>query len=310
MLYKNNLNKKLWLSYIKTYEDFNKKIPDDMKTLFNEIRKCIGNPNKSFKIDIDLDKLNFCNIILKLDVNFTEIKNNLSYVENDIIYYSNININDLLEGKDIINLPIIIKDVNLNKDKLISVISHEIRHIYDVFMVNSESDMKSFVHSLYYGFLSKNEQDEKFKYFLYLVYLSLEHELIARNTMLWEMFINCNCSKDELLNLYKKCSIYKSYIELSSFNYSELKNIPNILTKINEFIKYFGGVPCTDANVFFENWKIYFNNKSLEYQKESLEIIDNVYNIINENNTNKNIINVKDMLLDIYNKFIKKTDEN
>jgi hypothetical protein len=56
------LNRKLWLSYLKTYEDFNKKIPDDLKDLFREVRKLIGEPKTSFQTKIDLAKLNFCDI--------------------------------------------------------------------------------------------------------------------------------------------------------------------------------------------------------------------------------------------------------
>ena len=51
------LNKNLWLKFIKTYESFNKEIPNELKKLFNEVRQIIGNPTESFKKYIDLKTL-------------------------------------------------------------------------------------------------------------------------------------------------------------------------------------------------------------------------------------------------------------
>ena len=169
-----SIDKKLWIKYIKTFESFNKEIPDELKVLFKKIRNIIGNPTDSFDINIDLNTLGFCNLIIELNVTFEKLNSGISYNDKDIVYYSNININDLVLGKDKTKIPINIKDIHLNVDKLSSVISHEIRHIYDVYTINEESDMKSFIKSLYYTELSKNEDNTYFLDFLNLVYLSLE----------------------------------------------------------------------------------------------------------------------------------------
>ncbi|MCK9446653.1 hypothetical protein M0Q50_07305 [bacterium] len=304
------INKNNWLSYLKTYEDFNKNIPDVLKKLFKDIKDIIGTQTDSFEKSINLNDLNFCDIIINIKVNFNKLNNNKPYHKKDIIYYSNININDLIENKDIIDIPINISDVNINMNKLISVISHEIRHIYDVYTINDESDMESFIRTLYYNKLSKSENNNDFKYFLHLVYLSLEHELIARNTMIYEMFIECNCSKEELIKLFEDSYIYESFIKLNDFNYTNLINIPNIIEKVNDFINYFGGNICQnndDVILFFTNWKEYFKNKSDEYIIESYKIIDNVFNMIKENKIVKKQ-NVKELLLYIHNKYIIKKD--
>lgn len=304
------INKNTWLSYLKTYEDFNKNIPDVLKKLFKDIKDIIGTQTDSFEKSINLNDLNFCDIIINIKVNFNKLNNNKPYHKKDIIYYSNININDLIENNDIIDIPIDISDVNINMNKLISVISHEIRHIYDVYTINDESDMESFIRTLYYNKLSKSENNNDFKYFLYLVYLSLEHELIARNTMIYEMFIECNCSKEELIKLFEDSYIYESFIKLNDFNYTNLKNIPNIIEKVNDFINYFGGNICQnndDVILFFTNWKEYFKNKSDEYIIESYKIIDDVFNMIKENKIVKKQ-NVKELLLYIHNKYIIKKD--
>jgi len=303
------LNKNLWNKYIKTYESFNKEIPDELKKLFNEIRQIIGNQTKSFKKNIDLNSLEFCNLIIELDVKFNKLNSEIRYEDKDIIYYSNVNINDLVTGKDRTIIPIIIDDINLNVDKLCSVISHEIRHIYDVYTINEESDMKSFTNSLFYTELLKNESNKYFIDFLQLIYLSLEHELIARNTMIWEMFINCKCSKEELYRLYHDSYMYKSFNILKSFDYNKLINEQDIIDKVNIFINYFGGNLCADKNdifIFFENWKKYFITKSDEYIIEGYKVLDDILSINEFKNNKSDTINIKDLLLYIHKKFIFK----
>ncbi|MCK9415963.1 hypothetical protein M0Q97_04815 [Candidatus Dojkabacteria bacterium] len=250
--------------------------------------------------------MDFCDLIICLDVKFNKLNSGIRYEDKDIIYYSNININDLVLGKEKTIIPIIIYDVNLNIDKLISIISHEIRHIYDVYTINDESDMKSFINTLYYTELLKNETDKYFVDFLQLVYLSLEHELIARNTMIWEMFRNCKCEKNELYKLYYESYMYKSFNLLNSFNYHNLIDVNNI-EKVNNFINYFGGSLCENENdiiIFFKKWQKYFKEKSDEYLKEGYKVLNDILNINEFKNSDIKIINVKDLLLYIHNNYI------
>ena len=305
------LNKNLWLKFIKTYESFNKEIPNELKKLFNEVRQIIGNPTESFKKYIDLKTLGFCDLVMELDIKFEQLNSGISYDDKDIVYYSNININDIVLGKITTKLPIIIKDIQLNVDKLCSVISHEIRHIYDIYTINDESDMNSFKKSLYYSLLKEQENDKDFSNFLDMIYLSLDHELIARNTMMWEMFSYCKCSKDELYSLYHQSYMYKSFDILKSFDYTNIINVPNIIQKVNIFINYFGGNLCTDNNdilIFFKNWKKYFITKSDEYITEGYKILDDILTINEFKNNKSNLINVKDLLLYIHNNFILKNN--
>lgn len=303
----NQINKNLWYKYIKTYESFNKEIPNELKELFNNIRELIGNPTDSFNMNIDLKKLNFCDLVIELNVEFNKLNNGIPYDDKDIIYYSNINVFDLVTNKTIIKIPILIKDIALDINKLSAVISHEIRHIYDIYNINDESDMKSFTKSLYYTELKKKETNKNFINFLNLIYLSLEHELIARNTMIWEMFKYCKCSKEELYNLYYKSYMYKSFNILKSFKYESLINEKEIIIKVNNFINYFGGNICKNENdilLFFQNWEKYFNDKSDEYIEEGYIVLNDILSI-NEHKYNKlSVKNVKDILLYIHSNYI------
>jgi hypothetical protein len=307
------INKNIWLKYLKTYESFNKDIPDGLKYIFNEVRNKIGEQKDSFDLDINLNDFDFCDLILNIKVEFNKLNSGIRYEDKDIIYYSNLNIDDIIRNKDKTTIPVKISDVCINSDKLSSVLSHEIRHIYDIYTINDESDMKSFMNSMYYSELSKNENNEQFLNFLRLIYLSLEHELIARNTMIWEMFINCKCSKIELYKLYKESFMYKSLTYLNDFKYDQLLKIDDILLKVNNFINYFGGNLCKsddDINFFFINWSKYFKKKSDEYIKDGYKIIDDLIQLNEFKHNTAKVKNVKEILLEIHNKYILKKPLN
>jgi hypothetical protein len=306
---KNNFNRKKWLKYIKVFEEFNKEIPNELRDIFNKIRKELGNPTKSFTKILDLNDYNFVDIRVKLIVNFTEISSIEPYENRKVIWYSNININDLNEKKHIVDIPINIIDTHINIDRLSSTISHELRHIYDYYVANDEADMKSFTDGLYINLLKNNHNNPEFLNFLELVYLSLEHELIARNTMIYENFINCRCNKEELIELFKKTYIYESLIILKSFNHNKLNYNNELLKNTNDLIKYFGGNLCNnieDVKIIYKNWENYFKLKSDEYIEEAYKVLDDIYNVIKENSNHKMNMTAKELLLDIYNKYIKK----
>jgi len=306
---RNNINRNKWLKYIKLYEEFNREIPEELKNIFNKVRIEIGKPLESFTKIIDLNDYGFKDIKIKIIVEFNKDNSTLPYCDRKTMYGSNINVNDLFENKEVMNIPINIFDREIDIDKLSSVVSHEIRHIYDFYNVNDKSDMDSFIHLLDINRLKKNHKNFEFLNFLELVYLSLEHELIARNTMIHENFINCKCSREELIELFKKTYVYESLIILDTFDSNKIKYDDKLLKSINEFVLYFGGNECENENdirIFFNNWEKYFKMKSNEYIKEAYKVLDNLYNAIKENYDYKNNITVKELLLNIYNKYIKK----
>ena len=125
--------------------------------------------------------------------------------------------------------------------------------------------MKSFYDIHNYNLVRTGEENIKFKKFLYCVYLTLEHELVARNTMIWEMYRYCNCSKEMLYELFEDSFIYESFEFLDSFNINVVIHENNILKKVNKFISYFkGDKMCNnqrDVILFFTNWDKYFKER-------------------------------------------------
>ena len=305
MIYNYNQN---WGNYIKIYEEFVKGIPDELKNIFNKVRKDVGGQTSSFKKILDLEKYGLVkDVKIFLDVSYE--KSNYSN------YYSNINIFELLNPIEYktINIPIHIRDVSIDNDKLISIISHEIRHIYDFYLANDDSDIESFLKSLYLNKLKNdNVFHREFNNFLNLVYLSFEHELIARNTMIYENFINCNCSKEELFSLFEKTYIYESLIRLKEFKHEDVLKISKneLIQYTNLFLEFFKENKIDDIEKYYQNWEIYFKSKSDEYLKEAYNVLNDIYNKKiyehfhpNEYPSYKENINMKNIILKIHENF-------
>lgn len=303
-----------WRKFLESHKiyEFLKEIPTDLKNVYNKVQKDIGEHQESFSKTLNLADYDFCNMIVNVTVTFKR--------SNKIKYYSNVNIYDVIfEPEKTIQIPVIIEDVEIDNNKMWSLIAHELRHIYDVITINDEdeADMRDFIKSQH---IEKLRENENFLNFTNLVYLSLEHELIARNTMLYEQFKFCDCSKNELYELFKKTFIYEALQNLKNFNHLNIiKNtsLQEQLKYTNSFISYIGGEPVKnsdDVKTFYLKWENFFIEKSNEYLSEAYEILDEIANKkINESfyyekyaSYNEiGFFTVKKLLKNIYEDYIK-----
>lgn len=281
------LDSKRWLKYIRLYEDFNREIPTELKEVMAKLRKNLGNIQHSYTIVINLSDYSFADIKVNLCID-VEIINSfrvVDYTDRELVYSGDINIYQLITNDTAgIDLNIIIKDYYVDNERLYSLISHEFRHIYDVFTIESEEDMASFTKSLYLARLNNNYTitNDIFKNFLFLVYLSLEHEMVARNTMIYENYINCKCSKVELYKLFETSYIYKSFKQLQSFDSSKMLKIDSLYDDTQAFASFFNIDIAVDVEVFYKNWERYFKKVSSEYLVDAYKILDNIYDKVNE----------------------------
>jgi len=248
----------LWKKH-KEFENFKyKNIPDEIKKVCIEIRK-------------DLINKFFNKIYLIGDVNIKVI---LNFSKTTKPYYSNINIFDILNG--IVIIPIKIEtEINFDIDYLMGIITHEIRHVYDIFTVADDSEIDDFKKSLFLKSLT-----EKNKEFIELVYLSLEHELIAYNNMLYESYRYLNVSdKKILLNLIKESHTFKSLQKLKSYNSEEFiknNNSDKLRKFTDEFSTIFKDDFNDDLNLYYKKWEIFFRKKADEYTKHFYKIADDI----------------------------------
>jgi hypothetical protein len=125
-----------------------------------------------------------------------------------------------------------------------------------------------------------------FNEFFTLVYISLEHELVARNNQIYPYIKFKNLSKEESLSILKNSFIYKALEKLRSFDYQKFIGYfdENILINItNNFIKdclYDNETIIENLNElesFYKIWDEYFNEISIKWEQILMSEMDYIY---------------------------------
>jgi hypothetical protein len=267
-------------------------IPGDLKDLSNELTIELTNVNLPYK-----KLINFGGI--EVDIEIKQSNKN----------YSSVDWFKFLRG----DYEIIIEvENNYDINYAISTIIHEIRHMIDFTDENLNAGLSSFD-------IDKNLRKyniDVFNKFYILVYISLEHELVARNNQIYPYIKFKNTTKDESLNILKQSFIWKALEMLSCFDYVSFVNNfdENILVNItNRFIK-----ECLyDDDTIIENkdelinfyrvWHEYFNDISEKWKELLFREVDMIYErkckIVN-------LMNHQDVLNSIWSKIKKIKNKN
>ena len=190
---------------------------------------------------------------------------------------------------------------NYDLNYAISTIIHELRHMLDFCDENLNSGLSSFD-------IDKNLRKyniDIFNQFYILVYISLEHELVARNNQIYPYIKFKNLTKEESIEILKKSFIWKALEMLKGFDYNGFINKFDISTLINitnNFIKdclydnesYIENID--ELRNFYKIWDEYFNEISDKWKKLLLREVDYVY----ERKINNQFISYKDVIIDIW----------
>ena len=259
-----------WIKYNKLFEDFSEKsYPQLIKKVCLIIRRDIEiNGDKSFNKVYNIYGLNILiNIHFRLD--------------NKQPYYSNVNIYDVISGKEPNLIDISVTDLSIDLNYLMGIISHEIRHIYDILTTVDDLDVKDFLKS---RVITEYKRDGVNKEFINLVYLSLEHEMIARNNMLYEMFRWQGISDKEMLyKLFEKSYTYDALKQLNSFDFRKMVELDNIIDFTYRFSKSIGDEFDGDLLKYYSNWNDFFIKKSDEFLSYVDSMLDDVIDDIKNN---------------------------
>jgi len=225
-------------------------------------------------------------------------------------YYSSIDWNKFLNNdfEIIIEVP---KNYDINY--LVSIIIHEFRHIIDFTDENLNNGLSSFDMELNL----RKYNIPKFNDFFILMYISLEHELVARNNQIYPYIKFNNLTKDESLQILKTSFIWKALIQLKNFNVdsfisrfdtNELINITNQFikdvlydneTKIESYI---------ELKNFYELFNEYFVDVSEKWKELLLKEVDYTYERKIFNINQNSIDGYKTILNEIWSKL--KNDNN
>lgn len=197
----------------------------------------------------------------------------------DLSYSSHIDWNKFMN--DIYEIDIKVpNDYDLNY--LVSTLIHELRHIIDFSDGAKSSGLSSFLMDIHL----RDFNVGLFSEFYILVYLSLEHELLARNNQIYPYIKFKNLSRDESLYILKKSFIWDSLQNLNNFNslsFIEKFKTDNLIEKTNSFIKTVLLDSETiienknDLIVFYNIWEEYFKEISKNWTTILLSEIDRIY---------------------------------
>jgi len=197
------------------------------------------------------------------------------------IYNSNISALEIFNNEfNNFNIDFIIKDDKIDNDKFFSLLTHELTHIWQ--LLNDEYD-ESFNKMINIEDF-KNKVSQYKLNFLNYIYMNFEHELNARLNQTYEYYkFKKISSADECINDFKNSSVYKDWTVLGDFNYRKhlIKyNNQNLLEFTNQFNLLYGidEITVDKLEKYYDNWKIVFENNSLEYIKLCEDAIRKVFN--------------------------------
>jgi hypothetical protein len=234
----------------------------------------------------DLDELSeyFTNEFQSIQLPFTkkyEIFGVLFHItiSHDFNYSSHIDWNKFMN--DIYEIDIKIPN-NYDLNYLVSTLIHELRHIIDFLDGVKSSGLSSFLMDIHL----RNFNIGLFSEFYSLVYLSLEHELLARNNQIYPYIKFKNVSKEKSLDILKNSFIWNALQNLNNFDsISFIKKFKNddIIGKTNSFIRDVLHDKKTiiddesDLIKFYNIWKEYFNEISKNWTTILLSEVDRIY---------------------------------
>lgn len=253
----------------------------DLKDLSYELTKELSN------VELPYSKL----------LNFGGIEVDIKIVKSNK-YYSNIDWVKFLKG-DYEVIVEVIEDYDINY--VVSTIIHEIRHMIDFTDENLNAGLSSFDMDMNLRKYNINTFSE----FYILVYISLEHELVARNNQIYPYIKFKNLSKGDSIEILKNSFIWRALDKLNSFDYEKfvVKFDTNFLIKTtNNFIKdcLYDNETFIDNKdeliLFYKVWDEYFRETSKKWHDLLLREVDVIY----ERKVNKEFIDYKEVINKIW----------
>lgn len=285
----------------------------DTKYLFSHIGKA-GKveidewiPIKILISELIFNTVNF-NIVIHLNENYTDVdvvswgvaveasdESNYKLLydkQNDTI---NLHVNFISASDN--NFTDIVDYLQKEKVKTIGILSHELKHVYDKYMIGYQmlSDI------IDYQSWSKTSTgfDDLDKFFYYL-YLTSESENLVRPSEIAGYIVASDITKSEFKEFLEKTKIYKELIEIKNWSYRGLKQ--ELLNNMKDIRMRFDSIPDSESDLDVLNVVLKIAYKSV-FDKSS-EILEDILGL---NNTIKAILGkIKDSDIQFYNDYFTK----
>lgn len=254
--------------------------------------------NKSLIINEDLDEPSIIPELIELshELDSTEIDGflgsigDISYTikinKNKTAYHSSVPSSEILNSvinnvklSFILNIDVI---DNFDKDYVISIIIHEIRHIYDMYTITKKKHFYSFTRDLKIQLTKEKIDDDKYSEFLNCIYYSLLHELVARNNQVYPILKNKKITKDESYEMIKSTFIYSTFQYLNSF---DSKKFVSSFSRddLSDFTNIFNSIYCNsdkeikNIDEYYHKWELFFKKTQDRWFNEMKLEIDKIY---------------------------------
>ena len=175
-------------------------------------------------------------------------------------------INSKLLNNKLYDIEIYIEYIDINnKSEIIGIITHELTHImefYQIMIKNNKDNIKIRPHHIDIKIAYKKlgiPQSNVYYEFVYLLYLSLDTEINARTSQVYNFLMNINSTDyDFLLNELTKNNIYNYSNILSNFNYNSFINkcinklgLESLLIITNKLTENLSEIKNNKNKVFF-----------------------------------------------------------
>lgn len=270
--YKEYLKESLNPWYVKnSMKSFNKQdndkltITGDLKDLSEKLTNELSN------IELPYNKL----------IQFGGVEIDISIIKtNTKSVYSKVSWNNFINND--YNIPIEVPE-NYDNNYLVSTIIHEIRHMIDFSDIAMSYDISSFDLDMRIRKFKTSEFDSFYR----LLYISLEHELVARNNQIYPYIKFKNLSKNDSLEILKSSFIWRAIELLKTWNlnhfFNNFKSDDYLISKTNEFIKDVLGDENTildnknDVIEFYNKFNNYFIEISDKWESIILKEHDKIY---------------------------------
>ncbi len=183
------------------------------------------------------------------------------------------------------------------RDFTIGVLSHELKHVYDKYMLGKEliSDLAD-----YSTWARLRTGFEPVDDFLYNLYVVSNAENLVRPSEIAAQIENLGITKSQFKEFIESTRIYKELIGIKSFSYEGLKK--DILNDIENIRAKFDNIPDTetDEDVMRTILILTYTNVTNDYSERMIDILG-------LNNQMKRLMGkIKDADIDYYNKYINK----
>lgn len=285
----------------------------DTKYLFSDLEKA-GKveidetiPIKILISELTFNTVNF-NIVIHLNENYTsvdvaswgvsvEASDEANYKllydkQNDTI---DLHVNFISASDN--NFTDIVDYLQKEKVKTIGILSHELKHVYDKYMIGYQMLSDIIDYQSWSRTSTGFTQLDKFFYYLYL---TSESENLVRPSEVAGYIVASDITKSEFKQFLENTRIYKELIEIKNWSYRGLKQ--DLLNNIGDIRQKFDGIPDSESDLDVLNVVLKIAYKSV-FDKSS-EILEDILGL---NNTIKAILGkIKDSDIEFYNDYFTK----